>query len=47
MKAGTPDCPEIPDWLAENVGEDGRVGINPFLHTVSLRRTRARPNFTP
>ena len=35
MKAGTEGCPEIPQWLASNVPEPGRVGIDPYLHTVS------------
>ena len=34
MKAGTEGCPEIPQWLAGNVPEPGRVGIDPYLHTV-------------
>ena len=34
MRAGTPGCPEIPDWLAENLQDDARVGIDPLLHTV-------------
>ena len=35
MKAGTEGCPEIPQWLASNLAEPGRVGIDPYLHTVS------------
>ncbi|KAK9805604.1 hypothetical protein WJX72_007339 [[Myrmecia] bisecta] len=38
MKAGTPKCPEIPNWLADAVPEGGRVGIDPFLHTVDSAR---------
>ena len=34
MRAGTPGCPEIPDWLAQNLPDDARVGIDPLLHTV-------------
>ena len=34
MRAGTPGCPEIPDWLAQNLPESARVGIDPYLHTV-------------
>ena len=34
MKAGTTGCPEIPDWLAENLQKGDAVGIDPFLHTV-------------
>ncbi len=34
MKAGTTVCPEIPDWLAENLQAGDAVGIDPFLHTV-------------
>ena len=35
MKAGTEGCPEIPQWLASNLSQPGRVGIDPYLHTVS------------
>ena len=35
MKAGTEGCPEIPRWLASDLAEPGRVGIDPYLHTVS------------
>ena len=38
MRGGTPGCPEIPDWLAENVRENGEVGIDAYLHTVSFTR---------
>eukprot|EP00884_Botryococcus_braunii_P009047 jgi/Botrbrau1/18143/Bobra.53_1s0015.2 len=34
MRSGTPACPEIPEWLAEHIPEGGRVGIDPFLHTI-------------
>lgn len=34
MRGGTPGCPDIPEWLASNVPEGGRVGIDPFVHTV-------------
>lgn len=34
MRAGTPGCPEIPEWLADNLQADDAVGIDPFLHTV-------------
>lgn len=34
MRAGTPGCPEIPDWLADNVPDGEAVGIDPYLHTV-------------
>lgn len=36
MKAGTSGCPEIQDWLASNLPEGARVGIDPFLHTVDV-----------
>ena len=36
MRSGTPKCPEIQDWLASTLPQGGRVGIDPFLHTVSL-----------
>ncbi|KAK9789963.1 hypothetical protein WJX73_006444 [Symbiochloris irregularis] len=35
MRAGTPTCPEISDWLASNLPEGSVVGIDPLLHTVS------------
>lgn len=34
MRAGTPKCPEIQDWLASSLPAGSRVGIDPFLHTV-------------
>lgn len=34
MRVGTTGCPEIPDWLAENLPDDARIGIDPLLHTV-------------
>ena len=34
MRGGTPKCPEIQDWLASSLPAGGRVGIDPFLHTV-------------
>lgn len=36
MKVGTPGCPEIPDWLADNLPNSAAVGIDPYLHTVRL-----------
>lgn len=36
MRAGTPSCPEIPDWLAETLPQSAAVGIDPYLHTVCL-----------
>ena len=41
MRAGTPKCPEIQDWLATSLPEGARVGIDPFLHTVSLSKSSA------
>eukprot|EP00955_Chlamydomonas_euryale_P063018 358530-Chlamydomonas_euryale.AAC.1 len=38
MKAGTPGCPDIEDWLAEHLPDGGRVGIDPFVHTVDSAR---------
>ncbi|GAB4814313.1 hypothetical protein N2152v2_001359 [Parachlorella kessleri] len=34
MRQGTPSCPEIPDWLVSTLPEGGKVGIDPFLHTI-------------
>eukprot|EP00798_Chlamydomonas_sp_ICE-L_P001672 gene1672-33066_t len=43
MRAGTPGCLEIEDWLAENLPEGGRVGIDPYVHTVeSVRKIKAK-----
>ncbi|KAA6418050.1 MAG: putative Xaa-Pro aminopeptidase P-like [Trebouxia sp. A1-2] len=35
MRAGTTKCPEIQDWLASSLPHGSRVGIDPFLHTVT------------
>ena len=35
MRAGTPGCPEIDEWLVSVLPEGSRIGIDPFLHTVS------------
>lgn len=35
MKAGTPGCPDMEEWLVSVLPEGSRVGIDPFLHTVS------------
>ena len=36
-------CLQLEDWLADNLPEGGRVGIDPFLHTVdSVRRLKAK-----
>eukprot|EP00195_Chlamydomonas_chlamydogama_P009509 CAMPEP_0202892282 /NCGR_PEP_ID=MMETSP1392-20130828/2027_1 /ASSEMBLY_ACC=CAM_ASM_000868 /TAXON_ID=225041 /ORGANISM="Chlamydomonas chlamydogama, Strain SAG 11-48b" /LENGTH=683 /DNA_ID=CAMNT_0049576179 /DNA_START=304 /DNA_END=2355 /DNA_ORIENTATION=- len=42
MKAGTPGCPDLEDWLASNLPEGGRVGIDPYLHTVDAVRRLQR-----
>ncbi|KAK9856848.1 hypothetical protein WJX84_010209 [Apatococcus fuscideae] len=39
MKAGTPGCPEIDEWLVDVLPEGARVGIDPFLHTVAATRS--------
>ena len=39
MKSGTPGVPEPADWLATTLGPaGGRVGIDPWLHTVEAAR---------
>ncbi|KAL6764493.1 peptidase M24, structural domain-containing protein [Haematococcus lacustris] len=38
MKAGTPGCPDLEDWLAANLPEGGCVGVDPFLHTMDAAR---------
>lgn len=36
-------CPQIEDWLASNLPASGRVGIDPFLHTVDgVRRLQRK-----
>ena len=34
-EGGTPGCPEIPDWLADNLEDGANVAIDAYLHTVS------------
>jgi Xaa-Pro aminopeptidase len=38
MRAGTPGCPEIQDWLADSLPELTAIGIDPYLHTVGASR---------
>ena len=34
---------QLEDWLADNLPEGGRVGIDPFLHTVdAVRKLKAK-----
>jgi len=43
MRAGTPGCPDLEDWLASNLPAGGRVGIDPLVHTVdSVRRLQRK-----
>jgi len=35
QKAGLPDTPKISDWLKDNLKDGQKVGIDPFVHTVS------------
>ncbi|GFR40249.1 hypothetical protein Agub_g821 [Astrephomene gubernaculifera] len=42
MKSGTPGCPDLEDWLAANLPEGARVGIDPWVHTVNSVRTLQR-----
>ncbi|GLC69902.1 hypothetical protein PLESTF_000893800 [Pleodorina starrii] len=42
MKAGTPGTPDLEDWLASNLPEGARVGIDPWVHTVNSVRTLQR-----
>ncbi|MEW5306595.1 MAG: hypothetical protein WDW36_009049 [Sanguina aurantia] len=42
MKAGTPDVPDLEDWLASSLPKGGRVGIDPFVHTVDGANTLRR-----
>ena len=39
MKHGTDGCPEIHEWLADNLPEDAAVGVDPFNHTIASGRT--------
>lgn len=41
MKGGHPATPELPDWLAQNLPKGGRVGIDPYLHTMDTARRLA------
>lgn len=34
MRAGLPDTPSIPDFLAKNLPEGSVVGIDPFVHSI-------------
>ncbi|KAF5843713.1 Creatinase/Prolidase N-terminal domain-containing protein, partial [Dunaliella salina] len=38
MRAGTPGCPDIEEWLAANLPASARVGIDPYVHTVDMTR---------
>eukprot|EP01025_Chloroclados_australasicus_P003996 TRINITY_DN1095_c0_g1_i4.p2 TRINITY_DN1095_c0_g1~~TRINITY_DN1095_c0_g1_i4.p2 ORF type:complete len:628 (-),score=67.88 TRINITY_DN1095_c0_g1_i4:246-2129(-) len=38
MKTGTTDCPEIDTWLKKELPENSRIGIDPYVHTVSKVR---------
>jgi Xaa-Pro aminopeptidase len=42
MKAGTPECPEISEWLAMQLPEGARVGIDPYLHTIEAAEALER-----
>ncbi|GLI66862.1 hypothetical protein VaNZ11_010849 [Volvox africanus] len=42
MKAGTPGCPDLEDWLAASLPEGARAGIDPWVHTVNAVRTLQR-----
>ncbi|GIL68768.1 hypothetical protein Vafri_22006 [Volvox africanus] len=42
MKAGTTGCPDLEDWLAANLPEGARVGIDPWVHTVNAVRNLQR-----
>lgn len=35
MKAGKPSVPTIQEFLAKRLPKDSRVGIDPFVHSVS------------
>lgn len=35
MRAGTPTCPDIERWLADNLPRGSRVGIDPLCHTIA------------
>lgn len=38
MRGGVQGTPEISEWLIQQVPEGGRVGIDPFLHTIEAAR---------
>eukprot|EP00879_Flechtneria_rotunda_P015989 GHRR01016722.1.p1 GENE.GHRR01016722.1~~GHRR01016722.1.p1 ORF type:complete len:698 (+),score=235.84 GHRR01016722.1:303-2396(+) len=43
MRGGTGTCPELNDWLSDNLPEGSRIGFDPFCHTVdSINKLKAR-----
>lgn len=38
MRAGLPETPTIPDFLAENVPKGAAVGIDPFVHSIEAAK---------
>ncbi|KAG2437467.1 hypothetical protein HXX76_006117 [Chlamydomonas incerta] len=42
MKAGTPGCPDLEDWLVANLPEGAAVGCDPWVHTVNGVRNLQR-----
>lgn len=38
MKGGVPGTPEVSEWLIKTLPSGGRVGIDPFLHTMESAR---------
>ena len=42
MRAGTPGCPDVEDWLADQLPPGARVGVDPYVHTVDAVRRLQR-----
>lgn len=41
MRDGTPGCPSIHAWLGQVLPQGGRVGIDPFVHTMDAAKKLA------
>jgi hypothetical protein len=38
MRGGSPGVPDPTEWLAHNLPPGAKVGIDPFVHTISSAR---------
>jgi len=46
MKSGLPETLTLSDWLAENIPENGRIGIDPTVVSISMAK-QIRTKLTP